>query len=122
MRPAFTSLLAFAAVVYAVGDAVVKNESDGTIYLWSVGDAASEQVTIQPGSFTLPATVKPCFTLPHIDMIQVAFGPKNSTAAPSILALPSRSLRKKVASIPVLLLRSWDIRSTPHACGIVSMQ
>jgi hypothetical protein len=59
MRAAFTSLLAFAAAAYAIGDAVVMNESTDTIYLWSVSNTTGEQVTIKPGSFELPTPEMP---------------------------------------------------------------
>lgn len=50
MGATFSSLLALAGVVYAVGDAMVVNESTEPLYLWSVGDTTGEQVTVQPGA------------------------------------------------------------------------
>jgi hypothetical protein len=49
MRAAIASLLALASAVSAVGNAVVINNSLDTLYLWSVGDTTSEEMTVAPG-------------------------------------------------------------------------
>lgn len=52
MRFGVISLLAYAAAVSAIGDAVVVNHTNETVYLWSVGDTTGEQATLMPGLFS----------------------------------------------------------------------
>ena len=54
MRYAFTSLLALASAVSAVGNAVVENKSTSKFYLWSVGGAVGDRQTVEPGMYQPP--------------------------------------------------------------------
>ena len=54
MRFTITALSALVASAAAIGKAVVKNNSQGTIYVWSVGAEISEKQTVEAGTGSLP--------------------------------------------------------------------
>ena len=47
MRFSIAALSALVASATAIGKAVVKNNSEGTIYVWSVGSEISEKVAVE---------------------------------------------------------------------------
>ncbi|KAF1973588.1 hypothetical protein BU23DRAFT_133277 [Bimuria novae-zelandiae CBS 107.79] len=49
MRFTLTTLSFLVASAAAIGKAVVKNNSEGTIYVWSVGSEISEKVAVETG-------------------------------------------------------------------------
>jgi len=49
MRFTIASVITLASTVAAVGNAVVKNNSPSTFYVWSVGSTVGPQQTVPPG-------------------------------------------------------------------------
>lgn len=49
MRFTIASIIALATTVSAVANAVVKNSSPSTFYVWSVGSSVGERHTVAPG-------------------------------------------------------------------------
>jgi hypothetical protein len=53
MRFSLISLVSLVSSVSAVGNAIVKNNSKNTFYLWSVGSTLGDMQTIAPGMLLL---------------------------------------------------------------------